>query len=241
MFCCGGGGSSSTDTPEAAAAALKAKQLAKEQVKEMSKRRQVTKILLLGAGESGKSTIFKQMKVIHKDGYSEAERKGFRVRTAVAALRAACALRADRYPAGGRTNSRAAAAHRAARRAANAHAPAQRGRRAPRPPRACPLRLTLAAPSRRPRAQQIVRNNCIQSIKAVLEFCIEKDDPKEPWMKEKMPADLEALWTEFGGPDVRRARRRRRRRRRTRGATLRAARDADADPSRRARSRTTRT
>ena len=26
-------------------------------------------------------------------------------------------------------------------------------------------------------------------------------------MKEKMPADLEALWTEFGGPDVRRARR----------------------------------
>ena len=114
MFCCGGGGSSSTDTPEAAAAALKAKQLAKEQVKEMSKDVQVTKILLLGAGESGKSTIFKQMKVIHKDGYSEAERKGFRVRTAASALRAACALRADRYPAGGRTNSRAAAAHRAA-------------------------------------------------------------------------------------------------------------------------------
>ena len=207
MFCCGGGGSSSTDTPEAAAAALKAKQLAKEQVKEMSKDVQVTKILLLGAGESGKSTIFKQMKVIHKDGYSEAERKGFRVRTADSALRAACALRADRYPAGGRTNSRAAAAHRAARRAANA-----RRTRAARPPRAAaaarvPARLTLAAPSRRPRAQQIVRNNCIQSIKAVLEFCIEKDDPKEPWMKEKMPADLEALWTEFGGPDVRRARR----------------------------------
>ena len=76
----------------------------------------------------------------------------------------------------------------------------------------------------------------------MLEFCIEKDDPKEPWMKEKMPADLEALWTEFGGPDVRRARRRRRRhRRRTRGATLRAAGDADAGPSPRARSRTTRT
>ena len=130
MFCCGGGGSSSTDTPEAAAAALKAKQLAKEQVKEMSKDVQVTKILLLGAGESGKSTIFKQMKVIHKDGYSEAERKGFRVRTAASALRAACALRADRYPAGGRTNSRAAAAHRAARHAANAHPT-----RAARPPR----------------------------------------------------------------------------------------------------------
>jgi len=37
----------------------------------------VIKMLLLGAGESGKSTIFKQMKIINKDGYSEAERKGF--------------------------------------------------------------------------------------------------------------------------------------------------------------------
>jgi len=35
------------------------------------------KILLLGAGESGKSTIFKQMRIIHKDGYSEEERKAF--------------------------------------------------------------------------------------------------------------------------------------------------------------------
>jgi len=33
--------------------------------------------LLLGAGESGKSTIFKQMKIINKDGYSEKERKEF--------------------------------------------------------------------------------------------------------------------------------------------------------------------
>jgi GTPase SAR1 family protein len=34
-------------------------------------------MLLLGAGESGKSTIFKQMKVINKDGYSEKEQKEF--------------------------------------------------------------------------------------------------------------------------------------------------------------------
>ena len=34
-------------------------------------------MLLLGAGESGKSTIFKQMKIINKDGYSETERKTF--------------------------------------------------------------------------------------------------------------------------------------------------------------------
>ena len=36
------------------------------------------KILMLGAGESGKSTIVKQMRIIHGAGYSEAERKDFR-------------------------------------------------------------------------------------------------------------------------------------------------------------------
>eukprot|EP00736_Rhodelphis_marinus_P011808 Rmarinus@m.22179 len=36
------------------------------------------KLLLLGAGESGKSTIFKQMKIIMLDGYSKEERLAFR-------------------------------------------------------------------------------------------------------------------------------------------------------------------
>lgn len=36
------------------------------------------KILLLGSGESGKSTIVKQMKIIHKDGFSEAEAYDYR-------------------------------------------------------------------------------------------------------------------------------------------------------------------
>lgn len=36
------------------------------------------KLLLLGAGESGKSTILKQMKILHQGGYSEAEREAFR-------------------------------------------------------------------------------------------------------------------------------------------------------------------
>ncbi|XP_074547106.1 guanine nucleotide-binding protein subunit alpha-14-like [Halichoeres trimaculatus] len=39
-------------------------------------RRQI-KLLLLGTGESGKSTFIKQMRIIHGSGYNEADRKGF--------------------------------------------------------------------------------------------------------------------------------------------------------------------
>lgn len=35
------------------------------------------KLLLLGTGESGKSTFIKQMRIIHGAGYSEEDRKGF--------------------------------------------------------------------------------------------------------------------------------------------------------------------
>lgn len=41
-------------------------------------RQREVKILLLGSGESGKSTILKQMKIIHKNGYTQEELTNFR-------------------------------------------------------------------------------------------------------------------------------------------------------------------
>ncbi|KAF5364744.1 hypothetical protein D9758_009302 [Tetrapyrgos nigripes] len=50
-----------------------------KQIEDDSKRfKKECKILLLGSGESGKSTIVKQMRIIHKDGFPEEERKTYR-------------------------------------------------------------------------------------------------------------------------------------------------------------------
>jgi len=51
------------------------------------------KLLLLGAGESGKSTIFKQMKILYRQGFSETERYEYRVfihSNVIEAMRALC-------------------------------------------------------------------------------------------------------------------------------------------------------
>ncbi|XP_046990505.1 guanine nucleotide-binding protein G(o) subunit alpha-like [Schistocerca americana] len=49
------------------------------QLAELAKQeRNVIKILLLGAGESGKSTLVKQMKIIHSDGFTREELSSFR-------------------------------------------------------------------------------------------------------------------------------------------------------------------
>ncbi|KAL6063563.1 G-protein alpha subunit [Balamuthia mandrillaris] len=51
------------------------------------------KLLLLGAGESGKSTIAKQMRIIHKDGFSAEDRKAYKsiiYNNAISSMRALC-------------------------------------------------------------------------------------------------------------------------------------------------------
>eukprot|EP00062_Callorhinchus_milii_P006725 gi/632947563/ref/XP_007889109.1/ PREDICTED: guanine nucleotide-binding protein G(i) subunit alpha-1 [Callorhinchus milii] len=60
------------------------------------------KLLLLGSGESGKSTIVKQMKIIHEDGYSEEECKQYKavvysntIQSIIAIIRAMGRLKID--------------------------------------------------------------------------------------------------------------------------------------------------
>lgn len=75
-------GCATTETPEEKQlrerrkSALKInKDLDKQMRSEARESRKVVKLLLLGAGESGKSTLFKQMTIIHGKGYSEEKRK----------------------------------------------------------------------------------------------------------------------------------------------------------------------
>ncbi|PIK55706.1 Guanine nucleotide-binding protein G(o) subunit alpha [Apostichopus japonicus] len=48
-------------------------------LEESHKGDKAVKILLLGAGESGKSTLVKQMKIIHSDGFTVSELLSFKV------------------------------------------------------------------------------------------------------------------------------------------------------------------
>ncbi|KAJ6247160.1 guanine nucleotide-binding protein g(o) subunit alpha [Anaeramoeba flamelloides] len=56
---------------------LKTSAIDKKMRKEQMKDENLVKLLVLGAGESGKSTIVKQMLIIHKEGFEHDERRDF--------------------------------------------------------------------------------------------------------------------------------------------------------------------
>jgi len=58
--------------------ALKSKNIDRELAKTKEEESRHVKLLLLGAGESGKSTIAKQIKIIHLQGFNEQELKSFK-------------------------------------------------------------------------------------------------------------------------------------------------------------------
>ena len=56
----------------------RSRQIDRQLAQEKKSLRQEIKILLLGAGESGKSTFLKQMRILHGEDYSEQDRLDFR-------------------------------------------------------------------------------------------------------------------------------------------------------------------
>lgn len=72
-------GCASSHEPIATAALAQSRAIEKMLEKERLNERRTTKILLLGTGESGKSTVLKQMVIIHqKGGFSDEERMAYR-------------------------------------------------------------------------------------------------------------------------------------------------------------------
>ena len=59
-------------------AQLRSQEIDKQIEEDSRKLKKECKILLLGSGESGKSTIVKQMKIIHQNGYTPEERMQYR-------------------------------------------------------------------------------------------------------------------------------------------------------------------
>ncbi len=65
-------------SPDEQEAIRRSRQIDKQLQQERRSLKQEIKILLLGAGESGKSTFIKQMRILHGSDYSEADRLDFR-------------------------------------------------------------------------------------------------------------------------------------------------------------------
>jgi len=68
----------STLTPEQKNEANISRNIQKKITDDYNQTRDVIKLILLGAGESGKSTIFKQMKILYGEGFSDTDRAEFK-------------------------------------------------------------------------------------------------------------------------------------------------------------------
>ena len=66
-------------SPQDREAQLRSQEIDKQIEEDSRKLKKECKILLLGSGESGKSTIVKQMKIIHQNGYTRDELLVFRI------------------------------------------------------------------------------------------------------------------------------------------------------------------
>lgn len=79
MGCFGSAGSKQTETNNSSEDTKSQKRRSDAITKQLQKDKQVYRathrLLLLGAGESGKSTIVKQMRILHVNGFSDTERK----------------------------------------------------------------------------------------------------------------------------------------------------------------------
>uniref|UniRef100_A0A670YG05 G protein subunit alpha i1 n=1 Tax=Pseudonaja textilis TaxID=8673 RepID=A0A670YG05_PSETE len=91
-----------TLSAEDKAAAERSKMIDRNLREDGEKAAREVKLLLLGAGESGKSTIVKQMKIIHEAGYSEEECKQYKavvysntIQSIIAIIRAMGRLKID--------------------------------------------------------------------------------------------------------------------------------------------------
>lgn len=73
-MCMGGGGNSNS------AESKRNREIERQLRQDEKKLEKEVKLLLLGAGESGKSTILKQMKLIHASGFSKSDRDDYKVR-----------------------------------------------------------------------------------------------------------------------------------------------------------------
>ena len=86
-------------------AVLRSKQIDEQLRADGERAARDVKLLLLGAGESGTSTIVKQMKIIHETGYSDEERKQYKpvvysntIQSMMAIIRAMGNLKIDFNP-----------------------------------------------------------------------------------------------------------------------------------------------